>query len=150
MISGHDVLTARRRAYGTDYIQTGLVAQALGALMVVVVGKPYIAAYWLGWILIGLGTPVLLDGCVKRVKKKGYPAWVAATGLASFPGVLALILLPDQYTRVARRKGFEVIMPKKVSTTWVVPEAEHDPLRWRPRSWGGESLFKPRDEQKGR
>ncbi|HEV7301057.1 MAG TPA: hypothetical protein VGN72_16945 [Tepidisphaeraceae bacterium] len=123
---------ARRR--GTDCIHSGLLAQSAGAFIMAMVGRPDIAPFWLGLVMILAGVPVLTVGCVRRARSKGYHGRVGALGLLGFVGVLVLAFLPD---RNRAKAGFEVVMPMMVSTTWIPPD--EDP-KWMPRSWGEDQL----------
>ena len=66
-----------------------------------------VPAFWLGVGLILLGTPILIVGCYRRARIKGYRGHLAALGAFSLPGALLLIALPDKNRP---RKGFEVVM----------------------------------------
>jgi hypothetical protein len=128
---GEDTPRARARRRGTDFINSGLLAQGVGSLIVGVVANPLVLAFWLGLLLIAMGVPALVVGCTRRGASKGYgPVVGGGLGLLGIFGVLALIALPD---RTRPRHGFEVVRPLKVSTAWAPPD--EDP-RWNPRSWG--------------
>jgi len=131
---GQDNPNAVARRRGSDCIQNGLLAQAAGALIVGVIANPTIPAFWLGLTMIALSLPLIVIGCVRRARVKGYRGAVGALGLLGFPGVLVVIFLPDRYRA---RHGFQVVMPLTVSTTWVPPD--EDPKHM-PRSWGEEHL----------
>jgi hypothetical protein len=131
---GEDTPQALARRRGSDCIQTGLMAQAAGLFVTIAVGDPAVPAFWMGLMMLLVSVPLLLIGCYRRARIKGYGAGYAALGLIGLPGVLLLISLPDRHRQ---RPGFQVVMPLKVSTTWVPPD--EDP-RHRPRSWGEESL----------
>jgi hypothetical protein len=131
---GEDNPRAVARRRGTDCIQTGLMSQACGALVVGTVLDTGVPAFWLGLTLILVGTPILVVGCYRRARIKGYGGGLAVLGLLSFVGAIILIAFPDKNRP---RKGFEVIMPMKVSTAWAPPD---DDPRWDLRRWGEDQL----------
>ncbi len=136
---GEDTPKTRARQRGTDFIQTGLLAQGIGSLIAGVIFQPDVPAFWLGLVLIASSFPVLIVGCLRRAASKGYGPTVGVfAAMFGVVGVLFLIVLPD---RTRQKFGFDVVQPMKVSTTWMPPD--EDP-RWNLRSWGEDQFRKPR------
>lgn len=136
---GEDTPKAVARRRGSDCIQSGLLAQSAGALVLTVISNPSVPAFWLGAMMIVAGVPLLVVGCVRRARSKGWSERLGGfLGLFGFAGVLLLMLLPD---RRRERYGFQVVMPLTVSTTWLPPD--EDPKHM-PRSWGEEHLRETR------
>jgi hypothetical protein len=121
---------ARRR--GADYVRAGVAGQAFATgAMLASIDRPTVL--WLGVIILSLATPVLITGCIRHATHKHYHWKIGLMlGLLSLPGVVVLYCLPDQLSRLRRRRGFDVVMPRKVSSTWVVdPEDPDAPPQFR-------------------
>jgi hypothetical protein len=115
---------------GADYVRWGLVGQAAAALLLCA-DEPSAQLIVCGVTLLALATPVLIVGCVRHAKHKHYPKFYGViAGILSIAGVLILHCLPDRFAWTRRRKGFDVVMPKRVSTTWA--PREEDLLENRP------------------
>ena len=127
--AGSDNPAERRRRLGYGDILIGLLGQSLGATAVLTswfTDRSVTTAFVLGMLVLVLGTAVLAVGCVRHVRYKQYPTIVAVIGLLSLPGVFALCCLPNLRYRKRRRQGFDVVMARKVSTTWVVDPDDPD------------------------
>ena len=125
---GEDTPRALAKRRGTDFIDSGLFVQFAGALIMGAVQRIDVLAFWLGATLVLLAVPLLVVGCARRSISKGQRPIYGALGLLSLPGVVLLWFLPD---RNRAKAGFDVVMPMKVSTTWLPPD--EDP-KWMPRS----------------
>jgi hypothetical protein len=106
-------------ALGREYIDTGLIGQILGALAMYAAGDVPTPAFWLACLLYALGTVLMMIGSFRHATYLGYRGWIAALGLLSILGLVILHCLPDRIERGRGRRGFDVMMPQKVSTLWV-------------------------------
>lgn len=135
---GDDNPRVNRIRYGIDFIQTGLLGQAVGIVAVVSVPTPWVSAYWFCVVLLILSTVLLLVGTRRNAWMKGHsPRLGVMLGLLSLPGAVAVLLLKDRGSRTDMQRGFDVLLSQKVSGTWVTEESLTDP-RLNPRPWGSD------------
>lgn len=110
---------SRRRVRGYDYIRSGLMGQAVGLLCVFDVWQPFHGAFWLGATCVVLGAACIVAGCGKLAWHKGHSKAWALLGLFSLLGVLVLMCFREQGSDVPNKRGFEVVVPQRVSSVWV-------------------------------
>ena len=147
---GEETPRVQRVRYGIDCIRPGLVGQIVGIGCAIAAPVPWVLAFWFCVMLAVLSTVLLVVGCRRNAWMKGYsPALGVLLGLLSLPGTLTVLLLVDRGSRIDQRRGFDVMMPKKVLTTWVTEESLTDASQ-RPRPWGTDEdrakLWRGRDE----
>ncbi|HTL28594.1 MAG TPA: hypothetical protein VL282_05220 [Tepidisphaeraceae bacterium] len=119
---------ARKR--GQDYTIWGLIGQALSAIMLFSDPNPSIELVVCAAAMLSLATPVLMVGCFRHARHKHYPHLLGIVcGLLSLPGVMILYCLPDRFAWTRRRKGFDVVMPKRASTLWAATEEDFEKNR---------------------
>jgi hypothetical protein len=118
---------------GDDYVRAGLVGQVCGVFGILIpLEQLRMSVIWLGVVILVLATAVLVTGCIRHAVYKHYHWRVGVTlGLLSLPGVIVLHLLPDWRKRMMRRRGFDVVMPRKVSSTWVTNPDDPEAPRFR-------------------
>ena len=74
-----------------------MVLQMVGSYVRLVPGEgPHVIV---AWMFMLSGTAVLLWGCMRYLKAKGYPRWLGVLGLCTCLGVLIVFLLPNRRTR---------------------------------------------------
>ena len=134
--AGEENPEVRARKLGLGDIRAGLFGQAFGtAAFVLQRHQLATTAIVLGAIVLLLGTAVLMLGCVKNVTEKRLHWSWALLGLLSFPGAFVVVCLGNRREQMAGRRGFDVVMPRRVSTLWVVdpddPEIHESVRRFR-------------------
>lgn len=126
---GQDTPRTRKVEWGIDRITSGCIGHITGGFLIAVSGWPPVPSlFWLGVFIVTLGTPILMSGCIRHVRKKGYHAGVGvALTLLSLLGVFLVLVLPK---RNKGGKGFEVITARRVVDTWVTEDPKQTPRPW--------------------
>ncbi|HLL90893.1 MAG TPA: hypothetical protein VK324_16450, partial [Tepidisphaeraceae bacterium] len=121
LLAKDDYSRSRDRQLGNGNIRAGLLAVWFAFLVLGAVRlNPRVPPFWFALFVLAGGAVLLVAGCVRHATVKGYRPWVGVFAAAAGPvGVAVLRRLRDRTDVDESGRGFQVVRPMALSTTWV-------------------------------